>query len=89
MRRAAVPPLIVPPIAVPTPGISFNKFETIVRPINVALAVPAKDVTIDFNKFLDTLIPNIAVIPASMASCVGTRANASEKGKGIYPSPNL
>ena len=77
VNKVAVPPEITPPATVPTPGIIFNKFETIVFPTNVVLPVP---ITAEIRVVSIALLgsnPKATVMDASIVTSIGINIAAS------------
>lgn len=88
VNNPAVSPEIAPPVIVPGLGINFNRFDTIAFPAKVAPPAPSVEETKAVIILLLISKPNIAVIEATIATCVGISNAQSEKGIGENPSPN-
>ena len=73
----------------PTPGINLKALDTIVRPKNVAELVPPTAPIKLTNVDWSTAIPKIAVIWASIVTCMGTKRDASANGMGTNPMPKV
>ena len=66
VRVAAAAAATTPPATEPTPGTNFNRLETTARPRTVAPAGPAIAATSVLKNALESSIPKVAEMPASM-----------------------
>ncbi|MNT60563.1 hypothetical protein D3C72_1981510 [compost metagenome] len=78
----AVVAAMVPPTALPAPGMNFSMPDTTDRPISVAAEAPSVEVTSVVMAVVSSSMPKVMPILAIMPTWIGTSAKASENGMG-------